>query len=97
MPLAAHMVLINTIGFTFLSFPFALGIAASLRVGWLLGAGRATPARNCGKVCFVLMLGFMLALSGLKVCLRSHLGKIFSQVPCRPPWHPAPWHPDLYR
>jgi MATE family multidrug resistance protein len=77
-PLAAHMVLINTVGFTFLSFPFALGIASSIRVGWLLGSRQAEAARTCGKVCFVLMVGFMIGLSGLKVAIRQHLGRIFS-------------------
>ena len=46
------------------------GIAASIRVGWLLGAGSALSscwAQNCGKVSFGLMLGFMVVLSAVKV------------------------------
>lgn len=80
-PLAAHMILLNTIGFTFLSFPFGLGIASSIRVGWLLGAGDAAKAKHCGKVCFILMLGFMVVLSVTKIVMRNHLGKIFSTDP----------------
>lgn len=78
-PLASHMVLINTIGFTFLSFPFALGIASSIRIGWLLGAGSARAAKHSGEVCFVLMVGFMLVLSLAKIAARHQLGRIFSE------------------
>jgi len=77
-PLASHMVLINIVGFTFLSFPFALGIASSIRVGWLLGAGSGAAAKHCGKVCFMLMVGFMLLLSLGKIAARHQLGRIFS-------------------
>ena len=40
--LDAHIILLNVCGFVFLSFPFALGIAGSIRVGHLLGAGIRT-------------------------------------------------------
>lgn len=80
-PLAAHMVLINTVGFTFLSFPFALGIASSIRVGWLLGAGDAPRAQTCAKVSFMLMLAFMAVLSGAKMVARRQIGRIFSDDP----------------
>jgi Na+-driven multidrug efflux pump len=43
------------------------GIAASIWVGWLLGAGSEMSAQNCGKVSFGLMLVFMVVLSAVKV------------------------------
>ena len=43
------------------------GIVASIRDGWLLGAGSDLSAQNCGKVSFGLMLGFMVVLSAVKV------------------------------
>jgi hypothetical protein len=43
------------------------GIAASIRDGWLLGAGSDLSAQNCGKVSFGLMLGFMVVLPAVKV------------------------------
>eukprot|EP00966_Prymnesium_polylepis_P165543 3826772-Prymnesium_polylepis.2 len=54
--LDSHVIMLNIITFTFLSFPFALGIAASIRVGHLLGQGDAPGARTTAKATFVLIL-----------------------------------------
>eukprot|EP01051_Picozoa_sp_SAG22_P012419 SAG22_NODE_1290_length_4852_cov_8.598780_4_plen_82_part_00 len=43
------------------------------------GAGGGAAARHCGKVCFGLMIGFMLLLSLAKVAARHQLGRIFSE------------------
>jgi len=74
----AHVILLNIIGFTFMSLPFALGIAASIRVGYLLGAGRAVAAKAASRATFCLMIGFMLSLSLIKMVMRDYLGLIFT-------------------
>lgn len=76
--LDAHVILLNIIGFTFMSLPFALGIAASIRVGYLLGAGRTMSAQAVSKATFCLMLGFMISLSLIKIAIRDYLGLIFT-------------------
>lgn len=74
----AHVILLNIIGFTYMSLPFALGIAASIRVGYLLGAGRTMAAQAASKATCCLMLGFMISLSVIKMAIRDYLGLIFT-------------------
>jgi hypothetical protein len=74
----AHVVLMNICAFTFLSLPFAMGIAASIRVGQTLGAGDGAAARATARVSLVLVLGVMMSLAAIKIGLRNELGKIFS-------------------
>ena len=62
--LDAHITMLNICAFTFLSVPFALGIAASIRVGHSLGAGKPAEAKATAKVAVLLVLWRVLATSG---------------------------------
>lgn len=76
--LDAHVILLNIIGFTYMSLPFGLGIAASIRVGHLLGGGESQAAKTTSKVVFFLIFGFMISLSVLKVVLRHYVALPFT-------------------
>ena len=54
--LDAHILTFSITGFMFLSFPFAVGIAASIRVGQLIGDGRADDAKRSSTASFLLNL-----------------------------------------
>ena len=77
-PFDAHIVLLNVCAFTFLSFPFAIGIAVSIRVGQALGAGEPSAARRAAMLAMVLVLGVMSSLALLKIVVRDYLGWLFS-------------------
>jgi len=76
--LDAHAILLNIIGFTYMSLPFGLGIAASIRVGHLLGAGDTQGAKIASKAVFLIIVGFMMSLSILKILLRDYIALPFS-------------------
>ena len=76
--LDAHVVLLTVISFTFVSFPLAVGIAASIRVGQTLGAADANAARATARWTVVLCGGFMTALAIVKLCVRRYLGRLFT-------------------
>merc|ERR1712224_970335 len=76
--LDAHAILLTIIGFTFMSLPFGLGIAASIRVGHLLGASETQAAKTASKAVFFLIVGFMIALSVLKIALRDYIALPFT-------------------
>ena len=59
--LDAHVSLLNIISFTFLSCPFALGIAASIRVGQLLGAAKVEAAKAVAGFTLAAILAIMCA------------------------------------
>ena len=79
--LDAHVVMLNVCAFTFLAFPFAVGIAASIRVGQTLGAGQPATASTTARVTFVLILTFMSSLALVKVACRHVIGLVFSSDP----------------
>ena len=79
--LDAHVVMLNICAFTFLSFPFALGIAASIRVGHTLGSGQPAAAKATSNLTFALILTFMTTLAIVKVACRQFLGRIFTSDP----------------
>ena len=76
--LDAHVVLLTVISFTFVSFPLAVGIAASIRVGQSLGAADASAARAAARWTVALCGGFMTALAIVKLCVRRYLGRLFT-------------------
>jgi len=76
--LDAHVILLNIIGFTYMSLPFGLGIAASIRVGHLLGGGETQAAKTASKAVFLLIVGFMISLSVLKIVLRDYVALPFT-------------------
>jgi MATE family multidrug resistance protein len=58
-PLAAHNIVLNVTSITFM-IPYAMGQAGTVRVGYALGAGRPTDARQAGLVAIALALLWML-------------------------------------
>ena len=77
----AHCTLLNICAFTFLSFPFALGIAASIRVGQTLGAGAPQQAQATAQASFALVLVEMAVLASTKIGLRGQIGRVFTSDP----------------
>ena len=59
-PLGAHQLVLNCAGVSFM-VPLGLGQAATVRVAFELGAGRALAARRAGFVALALGMGFMSA------------------------------------
>jgi MATE family multidrug resistance protein len=76
--LGAHAIMLNVIALTFVAFPLALSIAASIEVGHALGAGAAARARRASHLTLGLTLAVMTALAALKLALRGALGRAFT-------------------
>jgi len=76
--LDAHVLLLNVCSFTFMSFPFAVGVAASIRVGRALGGGDARGAAAAARLSTCLVLLFMTALATAKLLARRQLGLLFT-------------------
>eukprot|EP00002_Diphylleia_rotans_P033815 TRINITY_DN7226_c0_g1_i1.p1 TRINITY_DN7226_c0_g1~~TRINITY_DN7226_c0_g1_i1.p1 ORF type:complete len:608 (-),score=124.62 TRINITY_DN7226_c0_g1_i1:239-2062(-) len=57
--LDAHVVIFTVSAFTFIAFPFGVSIAASVRVGHLLGAGAPRRARAAAYAAIILGTGSM--------------------------------------
>lgn len=77
-PLDAHTVLLNVAGFTFLVFPFGIAVAATVRVGNLLGEGDATRAAAAAAAALLLGSAAMLASSLLIALGASEIGRVFT-------------------
>lgn len=76
--LGAHVIMLSLCAFTFLSLPFGVSIAASVRVGQALGAGKAHQAKTSARLALLLGAGFM-TVTGLAMLLaRNHVGRIFT-------------------
>eukprot|EP00002_Diphylleia_rotans_P037123 TRINITY_DN8268_c0_g2_i1.p1 TRINITY_DN8268_c0_g2~~TRINITY_DN8268_c0_g2_i1.p1 ORF type:complete len:586 (+),score=90.00 TRINITY_DN8268_c0_g2_i1:549-2306(+) len=69
--LDAHVVVSTLTAFTFITFPFGVSIAASVRVGHLLGAGAPQRARIAANAALVLGTGSM-ALTGIAIYLGRY-------------------------
>jgi len=76
--LDAHVIALNLAAFLFLSFPFAIGIAASIRVGQLIGQRKAVDAQRSSKVSYFLTLVFTTILIVIIVPLKDSLGSLFT-------------------
>lgn len=76
--LDAHIITLSIATFIFLSFPFAIGIAASIRVGQWMGEGSIENARRSSLVSFLLATGVQLALIAIVLPCKDWLGKAFS-------------------
>ena len=77
--LDAHIILLNVCWFVFLSFPFALGIAGSIRVGHLLGAGKALEAKRAAETVLSMTCLGCTALAAAFLAAQNHIGKVFTQ------------------
>ncbi|KAJ9505927.1 hypothetical protein QJQ45_017040, partial [Haematococcus lacustris] len=79
--LAAHSGALNLIALTFVSCPFAVGIAGSIRVGNLLGLGMPRTARLSGWLCVAIGGSFMATCAVAILAARHSIGRIFTNDP----------------
>ncbi|KAL7420831.1 ethionine resistance protein [Cryptotrichosporon argae] len=78
--LAAQSVLLSTCS-TLYQLPASLGIAAAVRVGNLLGAGRAWEAKWASRASFILGVVFACGNSAVCVVFRRNWGYLFNNDP----------------
>ena len=76
--LDAHIITLTIATFIYLSFPFAIGIAASIRVGQWLGDGQPSDARRSSVVSFLLASLLQLILIIALLPSSDWLGGVFS-------------------
>ena len=74
----AHIITMSIVGFLYFSFPFAVGIATSIRIGQLIGEGSAADAKRSSTVSFVLTIALQGALIAIVMPISDQLGKLFS-------------------
>ncbi|KAG5191174.1 mate-domain-containing protein [Tribonema minus] len=75
---AAHAAALGMVGLTFHAFPLGISIAASIRVGHLLGAQEPMRARAAARLAVCAGALFMLLAGVAMVMLRHRLGRVFS-------------------
>ena len=73
----AHVALLSVVSFNFISFPFGVATAATIRVGNLLGAGRANTARLASWLAVGLGASSMALCAVVMFAFRRHLAAIF--------------------
>ena len=76
--LAASGVMLNICKFVYLSFPAALGIASSIRVGNILGQGKSHDARKAVKLILYVTLIVQTIIVIFLISLRNYIGRVFS-------------------
>jgi len=76
--LDAHIITLSIATFLFLSFPFAIGIAASIRVGQWIGDGNHQNAQRSANVSFLLSGAVQLILIIIVLPSSRVLGDLFS-------------------
>lgn len=76
--LDAHIITLSIATFLYLSFPFAIGVAASIQIGQWTGAGRGADAQQASMAAY--MLTFVVQASLIILVLPSSplLGDLFS-------------------
>ncbi|KAL3816626.1 hypothetical protein ACHAXA_004808 [Cyclostephanos tholiformis] len=77
-PLDAHVITLTFSTFVYLSFPFAVSIAASIRIGQLIGDQRPSDARRSAHTSYFLVCIIQLVLISIILPLTKVLGKVFS-------------------
>lgn len=75
--LAAHTVAFNTLGICYM-IPLGMSVAASTRVGNLLGAGDHERAKKAASICVFLTIGAQACAAGLIFVLRNVWGGLYS-------------------
>ena len=76
--LDAHLTVMQLATLSFLSLPFAVAIAATIRIGNLLGAGDAQSASDAMYVTFCICLGFMSICGVIFASCANYLGFVFT-------------------
>ena len=100
----AHTILLTLCVFVFISFPFGIATASTIRVGNLLGANRPGLARISGKPCFRqahwLNDVAETQLHGITACsdgTSSSLQPVSSNKSGRPAWRTQAWQCHVCR
>ena len=76
--LDAHMITLTIATFIYLSFPFAVGLAASIRVGQLIGEQKPQDAQRSSQASFIISGIIQAILIAIIVPCRDLLGNLFS-------------------
>jgi Na+-driven multidrug efflux pump len=79
--LDAHSLVLSVDEFLFFSFPFSVGITASIRAGNLIGNGKAIDAQRAGVVSFCLSVCLEAILIWLVLLSKEPLAHKFSSDP----------------
>mmetsp|Transcript_71606 Transcript_71606/g.173422 ORF Transcript_71606/g.173422 Transcript_71606/m.173422 type:complete len:452 (+) Transcript_71606:82-1437(+) len=79
--LDAHNIMLQISGMSFLTLPLGISVAASIRVGNLLGEGRPQAARHSARLCILIGATGMLCVGLIIWLLRWRLGPLFSDDP----------------
>lgn len=77
-PLDAHLTMLQLATLAFLSLPFAVAVAATIRVGNLLGAGDPHAAKTAGGVTFLVCFAFTGVVAIVFSVCRDQLGRVFT-------------------
>lgn len=76
--LDAHVVTLTIATFIFLSFPFAIGISTSIRVGQLIGEGKAVDAKQSFVVSIFFTAGVQILFMAILIPSGPYLGRLFT-------------------
>ncbi|KAL7542531.1 hypothetical protein ACHAXR_011859 [Thalassiosira sp. AJA248-18] len=77
-PLGAHIITLSLDGIIFQSFSFAIGIAASIQIGKLMGDRKPEEARRSSHAFFIFCITMQLVLIVILLFCRDELGNLFS-------------------
>eukprot|EP00884_Botryococcus_braunii_P017297 jgi/Botrbrau1/4250/Bobra.0044s0045.1 len=77
----AHTALLTLCEFAYVTLPFGIATAATIRVGNTLGAGRPHLARRSGYMCIALCMAFECVSASLILGFRNHIGYAFVKDP----------------
>jgi len=77
--LDAHLTMLQLATLSFLSLPFAVAIASTIRIGNLLGAGDGRRAADAMYVTFCICVGFMLVCGVVFAAGADYLGYVFTE------------------
>lgn len=75
---SAHSAMLNVVGLTFVSCPYAVGIAGSIRVGNLLGEAMPRTAKKAGWLSVAIGGTFMAICAVVILSTRNVIGRIFT-------------------
>ena len=76
--LDAHIITMTISDFIYLSFPMALGIAASIQVGHLVGDRKSNDAKRSSHVSYFLGIAMQIIVLGILFLCKDILGNVFS-------------------
>jgi len=76
--LDAHLTMLQLATLAFLSMPFAVAIASTIRIGNLLGGGDARRAEDAMYVTFALCVGFMAVCGVVFATAADYIGQVFT-------------------